>query len=289
MSESSSPSEFEDFAETPSSDTVKKGSSTVARLRQAVLFFVLAVCLVGLAWEYLGARAGFVRCSNYLQELQEEFNSASATAVQGDDNGDGIENRFTADNIREVIGVKPYKVDEFGDGAAIIEYYQWRRANIYSVYDLAVLYQRRGAKKTMVFGDWYQDMEEVPLNPSRLVAVDESEALPPEDPNVTGGVGTGGGGGESRRRRERTREEDSEESSNGESDESQEATDKPDADEASADESSETTEDEEDSETEDSETEDSETEESETEDESDDANSDEEESSSKPREENEAG
>ena len=279
MSESSSPSEFEDFAETPSSDTVKKGSSTVARLRQAVLFFVLAVCLVGLAWEYLGARAGFVRCSNYLQELQEEFNSASATAVQGDDNGDGIENRFTADNIREVIGVKPYKVDEFGDGAAIIEYYQWRRANIYSVYDLAVLYQRRGAKNTMVFGDWYQDMEEVPLNPSRLVAVDESEALPPEDPNVTGGVGTGGGGGESRRRRERTREEDSEESSNGESDESQEATDKPDADEASADESSETTEDEEDSETE----------ESETEDESDDANSDEEESSSKPREENEAG
>ena len=274
MSESSSPSEFEDFAETPSADTVKKGSSTVARLRQTVLFFVLAVCLVGLAWEYLGARAGFVRCSNYLQELQEEFNSASATAVQGDDNGDGIENRFTADNIREVIGVKPYKVDEFGDGAAIIEYYQWRRANIYSVYDLAVLYQRRGAKKTMVFGDWYQDMEEVPLNPSRLVAVDESEALPPEDPNVTGGVGTGGGGGESRRRRERTREEDSEESSNGESDESQEATDKPDADEASADESSETTEDEEDSETED---------------ESDDANSDEEESSSKPKEENEAG
>ena len=279
MSESSSPSEFEDFAETPSSDTVQKGSSTLARLRQTVLFFVLAVCLVGLAWEYLGARAGFVRCSNYLQELQEEFNSASATAVQGDDNGDGIENRFTADNIREVIGVKPYKVDEFGDGAAIIEYYQWRRANIYSVYDLAVLYQRRGAKKTMVFGDWYQDMEEVPLNPSRLVAVDESEALPPEDPNVTGGVGTGGGGGESRRRRERTREEDSEESSNGESDESQEATDKPDADEASADESSETTEDEEDSETE----------ESETEDESDDANSDEEESSSKPKEENEAG
>ena len=274
MSESSSPSEFEDFAETPSSDTVQKGSSTLARLRQTVLFFVLAVCLVGLAWEYLGARAGFVRCSTYLSELQDDFNSATATAVQGDDNGEGIENRFTADNIREVIGVKPYKVDEFGDGAAIIEYYQWRRANIYSVYDLAVLYQRRGAKKTMVFGDWYQDMEEVPLNPSRLVAVDESKALPPEDPNVTGGVGTGGGGGESRRRRERTREEDSEESSNGESDESQEATDKPDANEASADESSETTEDEEDSETED---------------ETDDVNSDEEESSSKPKEENEAG
>ena len=274
MSESSSPSEFEDFAETPSSDTVQKGSSTLARLRQTVLFFVLAVCLVGLAWEYLGARAGFVRCSTYLGELQEDFNSASATAAQGDDNGDGIENRFTADNIREVIGVKPYKVDEFGDGAAIIEYYQWRRANIYSVYDLAVLYQRRGVKKTMVFGDWYQDIEEVPLNPSRSVAVDESEALPPEDPNVTGGVGTGGGGGESRRRRERTREEDSEESSNGESDESQEATDKPDANEASADKSSETIEDENDSETED---------------ETDDANSDEEESSSKPREENEAG
>ncbi|MEC7108443.1 MAG: hypothetical protein VXX11_00400 [Planctomycetota bacterium] len=274
MSESSSPSEFEDFAETPSSDTVQKGSSTLARLRQTVLFFVLAVCLVGLAWEYLGARAGYVRCSTYLSELQDDFNSATATAVQGDDNGEGIENRFTADNIREVIGVKPYKVDEFGDGAAIIEYYQWRRANIYSVYDLAVLYQRRGANKTMVFGDWYQDMEEVPLNPSRLVAVDESKALPPEDPNVTGGVGTGGGGGESRRRRERTREEDSEESSNGESDESQEATDKPDADEASSDESSETTEDEEDSETED---------------ETDDVNSDEEESSSKPKEENEAG
>ena len=274
MSESSSPSEFEDFAETPSADTVKKGSSTVARLRQTVLFFVLAVCLVGLAWEYLGARAGFVRCSTYLSELQDDFNSATATAVQGDDNGEGIENRFTADNIREVIGVKPYKVDEFGDGAAIIEYYQWRRANIYSVYDLAVLYQRRGVKKTMVFGDWYEDIEEVPLNPSRLVAVDESKALPPEDPNVTGGVGTGGGGGESRRRRERTREEDSEESSNGESDESQEATDKPDANEASADKSSETTEDEEDSETED---------------ETDDVNSDEEESSSKPKEENEAG
>ncbi|MED5577025.1 MAG: hypothetical protein VX757_05920 [Planctomycetota bacterium] len=274
MSESSSPSEFEDFAETPSSDTVQKGSSTLARLRQTVLFFVLAVCLVGLAWAYLGARAGYVRCSTYLSELQDDFNSATATAVQGDDNGEGIENRFTADNIREVIGVKPYKVDEFGDGAAIIEYYQWRRANIYSVYDLAVLYQRRGANKTMVFGDWYQDMEEVPLNPSRLVAVDESKALPPEDPNVTGGVGTGGGGGESRRRRERTREEDSEESSNGESDESQEATDKPDANEASADKSSETTEDEEDSETED---------------EADDVNSDEEESSSKPKEENEAG
>ena len=50
----------------------------------------------------------------------------------------------------------------------------------------------------------------MPLNPSRSVAVDESEALPPEDPNVTGGVGTGGGGGESRRRRETKREEDSE-------------------------------------------------------------------------------
>ena len=269
MSEPSSPSEFEDFAETPSADTAKKGSSTATRLRQTVLLGVLALCLVGLAWEYLGARAGFLRCSTYLSELQEEFNSASAIAVQGDDNGDGIENRFTADSIRDVIGVKPYKVDEFGDGAAVIEYYQWRRANLYSVYDLAVLYQRRGAKKTMVFGDWYQDMEEIPLNPSRLVAVDESEALPPEDPNVTGG-----GGSESRRRRERTREEDSEESSDGESEESQEATDQPDTDEASSDESSETTEDEE---------------ESETEDESDDANSDEGESSSKPNEETEAG
>ena len=274
MSEPSSPSEFEDFAETPSADTAKKGSSTATRLRQTVLLGVLALCLVGLAWEYLGARAGFLRCSTYLSELQEEFNSASAIAVQGDDNGDGIENRFTADSIRDVIGVKPYKVDEFGDGAAVIEYYQWRRANLYSVYDLAVLYQRRGAKKTMVFGDWYQDMEEIPLNPSRLVAVDESEALPPEDPNVTGGVGTGGGGSESRRRRERTREEDSEESSDGESEESQEATDQPDTDEASSDESSETTEDEE---------------ESETEDESDDANSDEGESSSKSNEETEAG
>ena len=55
MSESSSPSEFEDFAETPSADTVKKGSSTVARLRQTVLFFVLQYVWLGWhgnTWEH---------------------------------------------------------------------------------------------------------------------------------------------------------------------------------------------------------------------------------------------
>jgi hypothetical protein len=211
MSEPANPSDFEDFAETtPAENQLKKQASPATRIRQTVLLVVLGVCLLGLAWEYLGARAGFVRCATYLGELEEEFNSASAVEVMGDENGQGIDERFTAENIRGVIGAKPYRVDEFGNGVAVIEYYRWRRANLYSSYDLAVLFRRQGATGSMIFADWYEDLETIPLDPSGVVAVDEENALPPQAPNVTGGVGTGGGDGEARRRRQRNRDEETE-------------------------------------------------------------------------------
>ena len=211
MSEPSTHSDFEDFAETPSAESqLKKPASAATRIRQTVLLVVLGVCLLGLAWEYLVARAGFVRSHTYLSELEEEFNSASAVEVMGDENGEGLDERFTADNVRGVLGVTAYKVDAFGDGVAVIEYYQWRRANIYSSYDLAVLYRRQGATDQMLYADWYEDLEEIPIDPSGLVAVDEESALPPQAPNVTGGVGTGGGDGEARRRRQRNQENETE-------------------------------------------------------------------------------
>ena len=217
MSEPSTPSDFEDFAETsPSENQLKKPASAATRIRQTVLLLVLGVCLLGLAWEYLVARAGFVRSAAYLGKLEDEFNSASAVEVMGDENGEGIDERFTADNIRGLIGVKPHKVDEFGGGVAVIEYYQWRRANLYSSYDVAVLYRRQGATGNMIFADWYEDLEQIPIDPSGVVAVDEANALPPQAPNVTGGVGTGGGDGEARRRRQRNQDDETEPETAGE-------------------------------------------------------------------------